>query len=105
MEYVKRFNIKIPSVYGEIIEVDGKLKTTGCDRTGCIYCAYGCHLEKENRFLRLEQTHPNLHEYCINNLGLGEVLDYMNIVYTRNKLDKEIVKLGNIEVEQFKWVI
>jgi hypothetical protein len=73
---------------------------------------YGFHLEKENRFLRLEQTHLSLHEHCINNLGLREVLDYMNILYTKDKLDKEKlklgkekVKLGNVEVEQFKWII
>ena len=48
----------------------------------------------------------------INDLGPGEVLDYMNIIYTKDrsdkekvKLDKEKVKLGGIEVEQFKWII
>lgn len=32
-----------------------KLKTTGCSRTGCIFCGFGCHLEKpgEGRFERL----------------------------------------------------
>ena len=54
LQYIKENNIKIPTVYGEIVEDNGALKTTGCDRTGCIYCAYGCHLEEENRFLRLE---------------------------------------------------
>lgn len=49
----------------------------------CIYCVYGAHLEdpNNNRFIRLKQTHPKLHDYCINNLGLGDVLDYMNINY------------------------
>ena len=105
LEYIKRFNIKIPSVYGDIVEVDGKLKTTGCDRTGCIYCAYGCHLEDENRFLRLEKTHPRLHDYCINKLAMGEVLEYMNIPYAENKTIKEEVVLGEIKVEQLKWII
>ena len=62
----------ICSVYGDIEEVEGKsipvkdadmrelfdidrpmLKTTGCERTGCMFCGYGCHLEKpgEGRFL------------------------------------------------------
>ena len=105
LQYIKENNIKIPTVYGEIVEDNGLLKTTGCDRTGCIYCAYGCHLEAENRCLRLEQTHPKMHKYIINTLGFGEVLDYMNIPHTKDKLDKEKVKLGNMEVEQFKWII
>jgi 3'-phosphoadenosine 5'-phosphosulfate sulfotransferase (PAPS reductase)/FAD synthetase len=106
LEYIKRFNIKIPSVYGDIVEDNGKLKTTGCDRTGCIYCAYGCHLEEENRFLRLEQTHPKLHKYCIEDLGLGEVLEYMGIEYTgKQEIKKEKINLGNVEVEQLKWII
>ena len=43
------------------------LKTTGCDRTGCIFCMFGCHLEKEpNRFQRLKETHPRQYEYCFN---------------------------------------
>ena len=106
LQYIKENNIKIPSVYGEIVEEDGKLKTTGCDRTGCIYCAYGCHLETENRFLRLEQTHPQLHQYCMESLGMKDVLEYMNIAYTnKQKIVKEKTKLGNTEVEQFKWII
>ena len=108
LQYIKEYNIKIPSVYGDIVEDNGKLKTTGCDRTGCIYCCYGCHLEKENRFLRLEKTHPKLHQYCINDLGLGDVLDYMNIKYTNKeeiKIVKEKTKFKDIEGEQLKWII
>ena len=108
LQYIKEYNIEIPSVYGDIIEVDSKLKTTGCDRTGCIYCAYGCHLEEENRFLRLEQTHPQLHQYCINDLGMKDVLTYMNIKYTNKdviEVGKEKVKFKNVEGEQLKWII
>lgn len=86
LEYIKRFNIEIPSVYGDIVEENGKLKTTGCARTGCIFCAYGCHLEKgENRFLMLEKTHPKLHKYCMENLGFKDVLSYMNIQYSSKR--------------------
>lgn len=73
-------------MYGDIIEDEkGKLKTTGCDRTGCVFCAFGCHLEKEpNRFQRLKQTHPNLWEYCMKDwenggLGMKNVLEYINV--------------------------
>ena len=82
LRYIKENNIKIASVYGDIIDVEGKLETTECKRTGCIYCAYGSHLEKSpNRFEQLKITNPNLYKYCMDNLGMREVLDYMNIKY------------------------
>jgi 3'-phosphoadenosine 5'-phosphosulfate sulfotransferase (PAPS reductase)/FAD synthetase len=96
LEYIRTYNIPYCSVYGDIIEVDGKLKTTGCDRTGCIFCMFGCHLEKApNRFQRLKETHPRQYEYCIGGgemvdgkwqpnkegLGLGKVLDYIGVDY------------------------
>jgi len=48
----------------------------GYTRTGCVFCAFGCHLDKEDRFLRLQQTHPKLYEYCMDKLGLREVLKW-----------------------------
>lgn len=104
------------SVYGEIVEetqvkYDGisvviqtqlfgtgsKLMTTGCDRTGCIFCAFGCHLEKElTRFQMLKLTHPRQYQYCIGGgeydengvwkpnkqgLGMGHVFDELNKIY------------------------
>ena len=67
--------------------------------------------DEDNRYLRLEQTHPKLHNHIINNLGFKEVLEYMNIKYTNKEelkdgdIEKEKTKLGNTEVEQFKWII
>ena len=116
LRYIKQFDVPYCSVYGEIVPVDDGeqfegqlttfdvlndydgtlLKTTGCDRTGCIFCMFGCHLEKEpNRFQRLKETHPRQYEYCIGGgeyvdgkwqpskegLGLGKVLDYINVKY------------------------
>lgn len=120
LRYIKNFNIPYASVYGDIVideKVDGEnvidgqinmidylecyeqddlLTTTGCDRTGCIFCMFGCHLEKEpNRFQRLKETHPRQYEYCIGGgemvdgkwqpnkegLGLGKVLDYIGVKY------------------------
>lgn len=77
--------IPIASVYGEIVEENGKLRTTGASRTGCIFCMFGAHLEKSpNRFERLKQTHPQLWEYCMKpwdegGLGLKEVCDFCGI--------------------------
>lgn len=84
--YLKENNIPIPSVYGEIVlNKKNKLSTTGCSRTGCMWCAFGCHLEKEpNRFQRLKETHPKIWDYCMKpisegGLGMREVLDFINV--------------------------
>lgn len=115
LRYIKENNVKIPSVYGSIIEdlelADGyeqlsmcdtgcKLKTTGCDRTGCMFCGFGCHLDKgETRFQRLKRTHPKLYEYCLGGgefdtdgmwipnkqgLGLKFVFDKINEIYGKD---------------------
>jgi 3'-phosphoadenosine 5'-phosphosulfate sulfotransferase (PAPS reductase)/FAD synthetase len=120
LHYIKKYNVPYCSVYGDIVideKVDGdnvlegqinlidyldcheeadKLKTTGCDRTGCIFCMFGCHLDKTpNRFQRLKETHPRQYEYCMGGgemvdgkwqpskegLGLGKVLDYIGVKY------------------------
>ena len=66
--YLARYEfIDLCSIYGDIVEGDdGKLTCTGCDRTGCIFCGFGFHLDKgETRFQRLAKTHPKQYEYCI----------------------------------------
>lgn len=83
LEYLVKFNVPYASVYGDIIQ-DGKGKyhTTGCQRTGCMFCGFGCHLEKSpNRFQKLKETHPKQYDYIINKLGFGPVLDYINVPY------------------------
>lgn len=81
LQYLKEFKIPYASVYGEILKDEsGKYYTTGVNRTGCVFCGFGCHLEKEpNRFQRLKVTHPKLWEYCMKpwdkgGLGMKEVL-------------------------------
>ena len=88
LRYIKDFNISYASVYGDIIKDEvGKYRTTGCHRTGCVFCGFGCHLEKEpNRFQRLKETHPKLWNYCMKpwdegGLGMKEVLDYIGVKY------------------------
>ena len=102
--YIKENNLPICSVYGEIVtdyEAMGQcenqmsfadfgifdnerplLKTTGCQRTGCVLCGFGCHLEKESRFLRLKETHPKFHNllYVLKNNGVtyAEAIDWVN---------------------------
>ncbi len=113
LQYIKENNLRIASVYGQIeyatdpeqmrLEDYGftecgteRLTTTGCDRTGCIFCAFGCHLEKEpSRFQRLKETHPRQYQYCIGGgeyidgiwqpnkkgLGMGHIFDELNKIY------------------------
>lgn len=117
LHYLKSRNVPYCPVYGDIqikrnaytpdgqtniidflecYEPEDTLETTGCNRTGCIFCMFGCHLEKEpNRFQRLKETHPRQYEYCIGGgemvdgkwqpnkegLGLGKVLDYIGVKY------------------------
>lgn len=80
LQYIWQNDIKIASVYGNIVAVDkdgmeyeptpmccGRLRCTGCQRTGCIFCCFGLHMEKgETRFQRLARTHPRQYEYCMN---------------------------------------
>lgn len=67
--YIKKYDIPYSDIYNK-----------GYDRTGCMFCMFGVHLEQgENRFQRMKKTHPKIHEYCMYKLGLKEVLEYINI--------------------------
>lgn len=88
LRYIKEFNVPYCPLYGEILQdKKGKFYTTGIKRTGCIYCMFGAHLEKEpNRFQQLKESHPKIWAYCLKpwdegGLGMKEVLDYMHIKY------------------------
>ena len=61
---------------------DGKLSTTGCERTGCVFCLFGIKSDrKPNRIQRLAKTHPTLWKYCVYKLGLKEVMEYIGEPY------------------------
>lgn len=113
--YIKSRNLPIASVYGEIVECAdtdnnqitfdgcGKLKCTGCTRTGCIFCGFGAHLDKrggnETRFERLKRTHPKQYDYCMGGgeyneqgiwqpnkqgLGMAHCIDELNKIYGKD---------------------
>ena len=70
-DYVSKYNLEYSKIYD-----------MGADRTGCMWCMFGVHMEDEpNRFQRMKKTHPKIYDYCINKLSLGEVLDYINVNY------------------------
>lgn len=85
LQYLYETQIPYASVYGDIIKINGRYQTTGCHRTGCMFCAYGCHLESyPNRFQKLAQTHPKQYNYVINNLNFNNVLDFIGVDYCPN---------------------
>lgn len=76
--YVRRFNLPYASVYGDIVETPNGLDTTGVQGTGCVFCMFGMQLETgQNRIQRLARTHPRLYRYCMEKLGMAEVLQYI----------------------------
>lgn len=112
LKYIKDNGVEIASVYGEIVEddnnqicIDGcgkKLKCTKCQRTGCIFCGYGAHHDKdgggESRFVRLKHTHPKQYDYCMgggeynddgiwqpnkDGLGMAHCIDVLNTIYSK----------------------
>ena len=59
-----------------------KIYDMGEKRTGCMFCMFGVHLEEgANRFQRMKIHHPKQWDYCINTLGLGDVLDFIGVKY------------------------
>ena len=85
LNYIRMEGLEIASVYGDIVAVDKngfeyeplpgvdcQLKCSGCQRTGCIFCAFGAYLDKgETRFQRLARTHPKQYEYCMRGGAMG----------------------------------
>ena len=87
LEYIVREKLEIASVYGDIVRGnDGKLHTTGCHRTGCMFCMYGLHLEGHpNRFEKMKETHPKQYDYIMNKLGGRNVVrDYLDCMRNKN---------------------
>lgn len=114
LEYIKAHGLPIASVYGDIVygsrdseqydstlcDCGAKLCTTGCQRTGCIFCGYGAHRDKgESRFQRLKHTHPKLYDYCMgggtydtdgfwvpttSGLGMAHCIDELNRLYGKD---------------------
>lgn len=77
LQYIKRYNLPIASVYGDVVEENCKLRTTGVHRTGCMFCMYGVHLEQigQTRFDKMKQTHPKQYDYIMHKLNGEHVLN------------------------------
>ena len=103
LQYIKEKCVDYCHVYGDIVEdnelpgqidwseyagfdIGGRrLTTTGKKRTGCMFCGYGCHLEKpgDGRFETMKTTHPKQYAYIMKpwdegGLGYKDVIDWLN---------------------------
>ena len=82
LRYIIDNGIEYAGCYGEIAEDESGLYCSREDRTGCMFCMFGIQFDGEpNRFQRMERDYPKQYDYCINKLGIGEVLDYIGIPY------------------------
>ena len=73
--YIKKYNLEYCKIYD-----------MGEKRTGCMFCMFGVHLEPTpNRFQRMAKTHPKIYNYCMTQLGMKEVLTYLNVPYLPEK--------------------
>lgn len=100
LQYIQENNIKIASPYGSIEEkgqVPGQVslfspcqtcpmrntwELTGEKRTGCMFCPVGCHLPGGmEKFDRLKSYNKNLYDYCMEELGEKELLEWVKENY------------------------
>ncbi|MDR0658838.1 MAG: phosphoadenosine phosphosulfate reductase family protein [Mediterranea sp.] len=83
--YIRKFNVPYSPIYDK-----------GCKRTGCMFCGFGCHMEKGlfNRFDVLYNLHPKAYRtfmaYENNGITYREALEYIGMVLpdSRNKQQK-----------------
>lgn len=82
--------VPVPAIYGEIVEdTDGRLRTTKAQRTGCVMCGFGVHLDKRpHHFDLLKERNPREWDFWMNRVckdtdgteyGWGRVLDWIGV--------------------------
>lgn len=109
LKYLQITKLPYAKVYGDIVPksefcgqcafdgIETDLMTTGVARTGCMFCMFGAHLEKEpTRFQRMKETHQKQYAYCLGGgeyddqgmwipnkkgLGMKKVLDFIKVKY------------------------
>ena len=67
-EYIKKHDVEYSKIYD-----------MGYERTGCMFCMFGHHLDlkkNKNRIELMKSTHPKQYKYCMKQLGLAKVLGW-----------------------------
>ena len=68
-EYINKYNIEYCSIYDK-----------GYTKTRCTFCMYGVHMEKgKNKFQLMKETHPEMYEMAMTELGLDHCLTLMGV--------------------------
>ena len=74
LDYIDQEGIRYSNIYDK-----------GHNQTGCMFCMFGVHLDTAktgtNRFILMKSQHPRTWDYCINRLGIGEVLEFIGVPY------------------------
>lgn len=111
LTYIHTYNLSIADAYGQVVVkndgVDGQInihdylgdyrdceyETTGCKRTGCIFCMFGITQDKD-RFIRLAEQETKLCDYVMrggefneqgmwqpskNGLGYWFIIEWLNV--------------------------
>ena len=75
-DYLKTYNVPYSDIYN-----------MGYKRTGCMFCLYGYHLgdAEDDRLALMQKTHPKQYQYCMDKLGMREVLKW----YPKRESDYE----------------
>lgn len=92
--------ISHPMLFWTEADVWEYIRTNGLDyspiydmgetRTGCMFCMFGVQFEKgTNRFQRMATSHPKQHKYCVEDLGMGQVLTDLGVPFLPNNETKE----------------
>lgn len=68
--YIRKYNIPYSKIYD-----------MGQKNTGCIYCGFGAAYNNPNRFQIMKKTHPKLWKYCMEKLGMREVLKFWGVPF------------------------
>ncbi len=71
-QYIRTRGLSYASIYD-----------SGISRTGCMFCCFGLGQEQkrmgETKFQRMKKTHPKLWKYCMEQLGIREVVEYLGL--------------------------
>ena len=91
LHLARDLNAPIPEIYGEIVEdADGRLRTTKAQRTGCVMCGFGIHLDKRPHHFDLLRARSEkewafwMYQVCTDpdtgeEYGWGRVLDWIGV--------------------------